>query len=157
VVVLLTDGAANSGTYNDPPYNTPACPINTWDPSKPFCRDASSLTRHCANSATFDTCSNFGNGLTGSLFQHGVMDPADYDADDAAHDAADFVGFTQKATVFTIGFGNQVHTSDEAGYRLLKYAAEVVSDGHYYDAHDASDLDPIFKAIGDKIATRLAH
>ncbi len=66
VVVILTDGAANMGTYNDADH-TPACPPATWDPYRapgaPRCRDTSSLTRHCANSATFADCQSYGNGL----------------------------------------------------------------------------------------------
>jgi hypothetical protein len=166
VVVLLTDGAANAATYNDA-AGTPACPENTWSAYRPsaypppfyapLCRDDSAETRHCADSATFDTCQDLGNGLEGGLFQNGVMDPNNYDADDSAHDAADYVGLTQGAVIFAIGLGPQVHISDDAGYKLLKYASEKVGNGAYFDAGGGADLDNIFKQIGDKIATRLAH
>lgn len=175
VVVLLTDGSADAGTYNDVD-NTPACPggpdvtENTWDRFRapfssnpldvmavPLCRDVSSETRHCANSSTLVSCEENGNGLDAPLFQHGHFDPINYDADDAAHDAADYVGQTQSAVIFSIGMGgNQVHSSDDAGGKFLNYAAKI-SNGAYFDASTADLLPKVFKQIGQQIATRLAH
>jgi hypothetical protein len=160
VVVILTDGAANMGTFNDAD-NTPACPYGTWDPYRepgaPRCRDVSSLTRHCANAATWPTCQAYGNGLDGVDFRNGVFDPLNYDADDAAHDGADYVGLTQQAVIFSIGFTDKVTSSDYSGERLLKYAAETVGNGAYFYGADSTKLAAIFKQIGDKIATRLAR
>jgi Putative Flp pilus-assembly TadE/G-like len=160
VVVILTDGAANMGTFNDAD-NTPACPYGTWDPYRepgaPRCRDISSLTRHCANAATWPTCQAYGNGLDDADFRNGVFDPLNYDADDAAHDAADYVGLTQQAVIFSIGFTDMVTSSDYSGERLLKYAAEKVGNGAYFYGADSTKLAAIFKQIGDKIATRLAR
>jgi hypothetical protein len=165
VVILLTDGAANAGTNTD---GSPTCPENTWDPYRAdsdspsgmadgvICRDYSSETRHCADAAQFETCQENGNGLAAPDFQFGQWDPLSYDSDDFAHDMADWVGITQNAVIFSIGFTDKVQAYDYAGQKLLKYAAEKVGNGKYYDA-DAANLGTIFKKIGDKIATRLAH
>jgi hypothetical protein len=178
VLVLLTDGAANVGSFNDED-NTPTCPPSTWDPyAGPLCRDKSNLTRHCGVFEHYDTCQTNGNGLDinpldAPYFRQGVLDPVNYDADDAAHDAADYVGITQKAVIFSIGLGKQVVDGNTvttesqartvcrgdhcAGLKLLTYAAEKVGSGSFYYGSDSSKLDKIFKDIGDKIATRLAH
>jgi len=168
VVILLTDGSANHGTAST---GSSICPPSTWDPYRapnaPLCRDTSSDSRHCSSIETA-RCLLKGNGVpvppalplqdypTG-VYQAGVLDSTNYDADDYARDMADFVGLDQKALVFTIGLGNQVYSplSDPAGQRLLVYAAESDTDGQFFYAEHGLQLTDIFKKIGDNIETRL--
>ncbi len=126
IVVLLSDGAVNASDSQGPAHPYGFCPDADWAP--PFCRDR--LT------------SNFlippGN--------HDVHDELNFDADDYARDAADFVGCYQKNTavgcstpgqgaiMFTIGLGPQVlktYSSDPIphGVAFLRYAASVGDDG----------------------------
>ena len=113
------------------------CLASTWTTS-PFCRDASASTRH----------------LIGDL---------NYDADDYAHDMADFVGEGgQNALIFAIGLGDQVQhagTGDpDAGEQLLEYTVEDgVGNGLYYFAPSGAELRDIFQEIADNIATRLSQ
>jgi Flp pilus assembly protein TadG len=133
IVILLSDGGANAAQDSVPNWICPGAPAaGNW--VEPFCRDPDSGTRH--NSA----------------------DP-DYDPDDAARDAADFVGcldstaathpgscaalapsYGQGAVIFTIGLGEQVtnNTScdpfwgscdSDVGEKLLRYIAAVGDDG----------------------------
>ena len=163
VVILLTDGSANAGTAQN---GDPICPHNTWNPQlNPLCRDSASSTRHCAIADTRDRCILLGNGLPVKpdnplgIYQAGVWDTYNYDADDYARDMADFVGIEQNALLFTIGLGTQVNkpAADPAGARLLQYTAESVGNGLYFYAPDETQLGDIFKKIGDKIAIRLAQ
>jgi len=167
VVVLLTDGSANSG----PVINnvSTVCPSTEWDISKPLCRDASSDTRHCLPGVDYARCILEGNGLpvlpdnptgirkpglVGSPGQNG-----NYDSDDYARDQADYVGIDNGALIFTIGLGSLVNSpsTDPAGARFLQYAAESVGNGLYFYAPGPDQLTDIFKKIGDNIATRLAR
>jgi hypothetical protein len=128
VVILLSDGAANakriSADVGDP--NSWLCPGSTF--VQPFCRDPWAATRHA-----------FGDG--------------DYDADDAARDAADFVGCDattpaadctgtgQGAVIFSIGLGDLMINSTacdasyggscepDLGESLLRFVAAVGDDG----------------------------
>jgi Flp pilus assembly protein TadG len=161
VVVFLTDGAANSG----------ACPTSTWawqdyvdseDVDHPhtalFCRNVYDTPRHCTdtNLTQMARCESEG----------GVLDDADYNADDYARDEADFVAFDQHAYIYSIGLGNLV-TNDTngdptAGQQLLQYAAnagsgEPIADdaGLYYFAPSGAQLASIFQAIANNIAIRL--
>jgi hypothetical protein len=116
--------------------NGGACPSSTWL-SNPFCRDASAATRH-------------------------AIGHPDYDADDYAHDMADFVGRDQNSLIFTIGLGSQVQAAPsgdpDAGEQLLEYAAQDgVGNGLYFFAPSGAELRDIFQAIADNIATRLTH
>jgi hypothetical protein len=166
VVVLLTDGAANSSDP-DPASGHPYgfCPPDTWFP--PFCRDRDSDSRHSTG------------------------DP-DYDADDYARDMADFVGCYpvepaagcngvagQGAVVFAIGLGDQVLRTyspdpDPHGAKLLRYVAAVGDDGdpnsdpcvgrawnewcgNYYFSPTGNELDLVFEDIASRIFTRIAH
>jgi hypothetical protein len=163
VTVLLTDGSANAGTAED---GSSICPRSTWNPqTNPLCRDFASSTRHCALADSRGRCILNGNGLPVfpdnplGVYQAGVWNPTDYDADDYARDMADFVGLDQGALIFSIGLGRQVKlpASDPAGERLLEYASEKVGNGLYFYAPSPTDLADIFKKIGDNIAIRLAH
>ncbi|HJX41680.1 MAG TPA: hypothetical protein VJ345_09475, partial [Anaerolineales bacterium] len=129
VVILLSDGAANAtriaDVVTDP--NSWLCPNTTW--VQPFCRDPWTSTRHA-----------FGD--------------SDFDTDDAAHDAADFVGCDattpaagcnstgQGAVIFSIGLGDLMINStacdasyggsceSDLGESLLRYVAAVGDDGN---------------------------
>ncbi|HEY6075097.1 MAG TPA: vWA domain-containing protein, partial [Anaerolineales bacterium] len=147
VVILLTDGAANSSEDLDGFHPFGYCPGGI---TQPFCRDASASTRHCAIAETRTRCEAEG----------GVWDPANYDADDFAHDMADFAGKDQNALIFTIGLGNQVINAPQgdpdAGERLLQYTADA-GRGLYFFAPTGNDLRDIFKQIASNIAVRLTH
>lgn len=115
--------------------NGGACPSSTWT-QQPFCRDLSATTRH-------------------------VIGDPDYDADDYAHDMADFVGRDQNALVFSIGLGPQVQSASfgdpDAGEQLLEYTvAEGVGNGAYFFAPSGAQLRDIFQRIANNIATRLS-
>lgn len=156
VVVLLTDGVANAGYSNNP--QTYYCPEGTWygEATVPFlCNDAIGATRHLYTDP-----------------------PTHYDAEDFAYDMADFVGKPtdkggQGAYLYTIGLGPQVTlrspvdcsikdlngkciTDDgtKLGEKFLEYAAEIGS-GIYYPAPTPAQLDEIFQAIANNIATIL--
>jgi len=144
-VVLLTDGMANAGFFNED--GMPAtCPRDTWPDvaEKPiYCNDANSASRHAVGDAA-------------------------YDADDFAYDMADFVALPadeggQNSLIFTIGLGTLVR--DERflqadgtypGEVFLQYAANK-GNGIYYYAEEGSELTAIFLKIAENIATRLTH
>lgn len=148
VVILLTDGAANSSTdvSMDNPYGF--CPASTH--TQPFCRDLQVSTRHCADPDTRARCEVEG----------GVWDPENYDADDFAHDMADFAGLDQHALIFTIGLGDLVVNAPQgdpnAGEAMMQYAADV-GGGLYFFAPSGDELRDIFRQIADNIAVRLTH
>lgn len=148
VVILLTDGAANSST--DVTMTNPHgfCPASTH--TQPFCRDALVSTRHCADADTRTRCETEG----------GVWDPENFDADDFARDMADFTGKDQSALVFTIGLGDLVTSypagDPDAGEQLLMYTADA-GGGLYYFAPSGDELRDIFKQIADNIAVRLTR
>ena len=163
VVILLTDGAANGPSYT--------CPHGTWA-GPPFCRDLQ-LSRHCDDEVNTAACQAAG----------GALDPEDYDADDYAHDMADFIAKDQNALIFTIGLGNLVRTSEPrarldaegnptdvkcdtgepvsdcmgSGEQFLRYAAEDVGGGLYYFAPSGAQLQEIFLDIASNLATRLTQ
>jgi hypothetical protein len=136
ILILLGDGGANA--LRDPTYpvidrqgwicpNTLGANQPTW--VQPFCRDPLASTRHSSSSD-------------------------DYDPDDFARDAADFVGCPdafspqpagcsapgQGAVIFSIGLGDLVidnpcwpgyagSCDPDLGERLLRYVAGVGDDG----------------------------
>jgi hypothetical protein len=151
VTILLAGGPANTGCIghicSSDVYPIRICPPSTW--VSPFCRgaDVSAGTRHIASNA-------------------------DYDADDYARDAADFLANPitgQGATVFSIGLGNLVINNPSgdplAGQKLLDYAATVAGDesgvlvnhGLYFYAPSPTDLAEIFRTIAENIATRISQ
>jgi Flp pilus assembly protein TadG len=155
VVILLAGGPTNTGCSNGATHNCTGpnyatgriCPQSTW--GQPFCRggDVSALTRHTA----------------GTL---------DYDSDDYARDAADFIANPvtgQGATIFSIGLGELMRNAPVgdalAGEKLLNYSATIAGDesgvlvnhGLYFFAPDASQLREIFRTIAENIATRLSQ
>ncbi len=156
VVILLTDGAANSSVdYLNGNAGNVYCPHHYLN-----CRDSSTATRHCADPdpAKKARCEKEG----------GVWSPSDYDADDFARDMVDYVAYDQNALIFSIGLGDLTLTPaiDPAGESLLKYAADAgdgdpnsngADNGFYYFAPSGSQLRQIFAQIADKIAVRLTH
>jgi hypothetical protein len=168
VMVLLTDGAANSSDP-DNSHTYGFCPNTDWTP--PFCRDKSTTTRH------------FGGDVK-------------YDADDFARDMADFAGCLavnpaasctqpgQGAVVFTIGLGDEVlakYGTDPIphGVDLLRYVAAAGDDGdpstdpcsdlydnltefktwcgNYYYSPTSDKLTKIFEDIASRMFTRIHH
>jgi hypothetical protein len=123
ITILLSDGAANAGVQSQGPPTVWICPSSTW--VAPFCRDASASSRH-------------------------AIADADYDADDYAHDMADFVGCPdptetqppacsttapggQGVVIFAIGLGDLVINNavgdPDTGEQLLRYVADAGDDG----------------------------
>ena len=182
VVVWLTDGYTNAGFTNDgaqDPQTIAAgnsgqafCPNDTWGPIAPngnirFCVDQDARPTISQLSATPPP----GNAVFAA--RHSSGDTAHYDPDDYARDMIDFVTNPdtdtvrpgQGALLFTIGLGNQITFVNQneiangfppLGQTLLQYGAEK-GGGIYYAAPDAGQLDTIFLAIANKIATRLSR
>lgn len=159
VVVWLTDGFTNAGFVNDgAEYDQtilnsglPYCPVYTWVPIGGY-----SNTRYCVDQDARDP-----------LGRHN--DPVDtdtYDPDDYARDQVDFLTGTvggQGALLYTIGEGTKITERSQyeidndfpaPGEALLIFAAET-GGGVYYAVPDASELDTVFLAIANNIATRL--
>ena len=153
VTIILAGGPTNTGCTQHNCVGKPTygdgriCPPSTW--VSPFCRggDVSSATRHASTSVN-------------------------YDADDWARDAADFLANPttgQGVAIFSIGLGNLIRNSPvgdaAAGEKLLSYAATTAGDtatadanhGLYFYAPNASDLREIFRKIAESIATRLSQ
>jgi hypothetical protein len=172
---LLTDGVANHSDDNI------YCPGSETSPTH-WCQDDPAATRHCLtsgdplydkNSYLYSTCIAAG----------GVENPSLFDADDYARAMADFVALGQQALIFTIGYddsgllGHDNPSGKNWGEALLNYAADMGDDGklqypctypvavnkcnpdyfYYNPANIGTSLDDIFKAISDRIATRLTH
>jgi Flp pilus assembly protein TadG len=183
VVVWLTDGYTNAGFTNDGANypqtignsGTPICPknlslsppYNTWAPQGPlneirFCVDLDARPTVDQLKATPSP------GSAALDARHIKTDTSHYDPDDYARDMVDFVtdpDHGQGALLFTIGLGDQILKRSQyeinnnlpaPGETLLKYGAEK-GGGIYYAAPDASQLDEIFLAIANKIATRLSR
>jgi hypothetical protein len=161
VVILLTDGVANAGYDQDHNY---LCPGSLVDGNQ---------TGTWGNHDTFDygqtpplllsILPKCNNGMTKSdpANRHSPIGNSNYDAEDYAYDAADYVADDQSSLIFTIGLGENVITPSTAdgtklGELFLKYAAEK-GDGLYSFAPDSSQLATVFKKIADNIATRLEH
>jgi Flp pilus assembly protein TadG len=161
VVILLTDGAANSsvslltGTTDDTaPEYFGYCPDTTW--TQPFCRDPWSdpdSSRPAKGSITYDSA-DFA-----------------YDMIDLVADRDPVQNISQKL-IFAIGLGDLVTENPacwdsvnhipnglcdpEAGQKLLEYAAQE-GDGNYYFAPTVNQLKRVFQTIAENIAFRLTH
>jgi hypothetical protein len=167
IVILLTDGVANHA------QGDLYCPVSTSS----LCQDTSvrtysTGTRHCRsvddpiyadNPFLYTACITAPPDGGG-----GVVNNSAYDNDDYARDMADFVALGQSALIYTIGFGNAVHTNSNMGEQLLNYAADIGDDAKvntplnqlnsdYFFAPDAAALQAIFKTINDRIATRITQ
>jgi Flp pilus assembly protein TadG len=173
VVVMLTDGMANSTTLDSgdditdfTTYPIGYCPN---DPVFPLCQDENVSSRHANTSSS-------------------------YDADDFARDMADFVGCMptnqaaacgtqagQGAVIFTIGLGSGVLDNTNEinnkpyGAELLRYISAVGYDGdpatdpcsgesdytawcgNYYYSPSGDQLAKVFEDIASRIFTRITH
>lgn len=175
VSILLTDGVPNSA-YTDQSPPVPICPNNTWGFVSSKCRDMNANVRHCYDSGLLPTTIN-----KNCMKEPGsVLDPTNYDAYDAAMDQADILGLEVNSLVFAIGLGcnntdptktpysascnNEITRTiayaepgtPAPGLTLLNYVAKKGLTGSYYQA-TADELNKIFLAIANKIATRLTR
>jgi hypothetical protein len=159
VVILLTDGVANAGYDVNGEY---FCPESTWGNADTYDYSVSppqllSVLPKCNSGRTKSNPAN----------RHSPSTSADYDAEDYAYAAADFVADDQHALTFTIGLGANVRTPSTVdgtylGELYLKFAArcndiDIPCTGLYSFAPDSSQLREIFQKIADNIATRLEH
>ncbi|RLC54636.1 MAG: hypothetical protein DRI80_19025 [Chloroflexota bacterium] len=160
VIVLLTDGAANTTDVaaDENGWWTCPSPPGSGGPDErtvsPMCRDpeapdadpthpvTTTVTRHCPS---LEACSNpeavpwyTNRYLTAT---HPIT--YYYDADDYARDMADAAA-SHGIVLFTIGFGRSVIDypagRDDAGERLLRYIADVGDDGDRSTAPCGSDF-----------------
>jgi hypothetical protein len=173
-VIALIGGPANAAVLPDDPPDQGFCPgsagIPTWwwnaDPPyvagpAGFCRDRDSDSRH---HRTID------NSTTPPHYNY----PADYDADDYARDAADYIASPttgQNATIFSIcmgGFCQHYPSPDPASAENLgKYMAYNAGDstiplvtanhGIYRYAEDTTILAQVFDEIAKNIFTRISQ
>jgi Putative Flp pilus-assembly TadE/G-like/von Willebrand factor type A domain len=159
VVVWLTDGFTNAGFSSDgnayvqdeTNSGTVYCPAYTWVPIAGY-----SDTRYCVDQDARDPQG-----------RHALPDP-NYDPDDYARDMVDFLtnpSTGQGALLFTIGLGNQItdrspyevaNNFPPPGQALLEYGADK-GNGIYYPAPNVAQLNSVFLAIANKIATRLSQ
>ncbi len=178
VVVWLTDGYTNSGFEYDGAVHPqtsanaglPICPPTTWGPQGGY-----GEYRFCADLDARPTAAELAGSTppsAASLAARHARGSANYDADDYARDMIDFVTDPvsgQGAMLFTVGLGNKVReelTNYERnftpnplpppGETLLEYGA-YKGNGVYYFAPNSDQLNEIFVAIANKIATRLSR
>ena len=172
VMLLLTDGAANSG---HDAHGGRICPPSensyAWYLAPhPLCRDADTLTRHCT-SASDASCVNAQYPPI-AIGAHSIVDPNHYDPDDRARDMFDLVS-SNSTLVFTIGMGSETKKNEQPrfdingiapGVTLLQYGAFGTTNdmtnsnallGIYYYGNDSSELTRIFLAIANNLATRI--
>lgn len=172
VLLLLTDGAANSGHDE---AGSRICPNaeNTyaWFNAHYICRDNNTMARHCwedKDEAGNRDCmeATFPPGTSSSV------DPDLYDAEDRARDMFDVVS-RNHTLIFTIGMGSQTPKNtfkydvngNAPGEVFLKYGAYGTTyamkpfsgalKGLYYYGKTASDLTRIFLKIANNLATRI--
>lgn len=171
VLLLLTDGAANSGHDSN---GNRLCPPQrntySWWASHPLCRDSNTKVRHC-----WEASSNGHTDCMSAKYPTGTnstVDPDLYDGDDRARDMFDVVSRNNTLT-FTIGMGSQTliktlsydDNGNAPGETLLQYGAYGTSyamedyskalKGLYYYGNNASDLTRIFLKIANNLATRI--
>jgi len=163
VLLLLTDGASNSGHDESGGAICPAA-YNHYFWTGALCRDDDVLTRHCYDAGDLD-CLNatYPPGTVSSV------DPTNYDPDDRARDMFDIVAANYTLT-FTIGMGDAQRATSgwdingtPPGETLLKYGAFGTTThesggglkGLYYFGNDPADLTRIFLEIANNLATRI--
>ncbi len=177
VTILLTDGVPNAGYDQN---GNPICPGNEKS-NVPYCRDNNALVRHCASDwsttnpdcdtqATQDlsnqvTQAEIGKNSTIYVDKNTGEDALNYDADDYARDQADILNTGAHSLIFAIGLGPEVTNANSnvtapgtppAGSTLLNYIAARGQTDNYFQG-SASDLQNIFLAIANRIATRLTQ
>jgi Flp pilus assembly protein TadG len=178
VVIALIGGPANAAVLpTESDANVGFCPGDPGEPTWYFpletvggitypagytgyCRDRSSTTRHLADRTDPEN----------------VIYPTNYDADDFARDAADFIAAPQPngqgAVIFSICLGqycqNYPSPDGASGENLGRYLALNAGDdltetppiianhGLYQYAQDSSQLGTIFEKISDNIFTRIS-
>jgi hypothetical protein len=167
VMLLLTDGAANSGHDS---HGGRICPpaenSYAWMDSHPLCRDADTLTRHCRQ-ASDTNCLN----ATYPTGNRSVIEPLNYDGDDSARDMFDLVS-SNSMLIFTIGMGaetEQISTRYDINgispaETLLKYGAfgtyydmthPNARKGQYYYGSYASGLSNAFLEVANQLNANL--
>ena len=171
------DASDNQILVGANPIQDSICPAYTWHiPQDPPGGEYPYNYRFCADLNARPTLADIAADPTHPyIFGRHAPDQAGtpldaqlYDADDYARDMVDFVTDPlagQGAMMFSIGLGTQItsmtpyeQTSGKPapGQTLLEYAAEK-GNGIYYAAPNASQLQTIFLAIANKIATRLSR
>jgi len=167
VTIALIGGPATA-TDSVPGKPTGFCPRDTWPAPFPNngrgCRDFDTVSINAGfNPATFDWETD--------ATRHTSLEPDDYDADDYARDAADFITARdtgQGATLYSICLGNLCRGTDPnradpySGEHLGEYMAEYsggadANHGLYYFSNDAAGLAGIFSDISDNIFTRISQ
>lgn len=171
VLLLLTDGAANSGHDSN---GSRLCPplenSYVWWQQHPLCRDADTRVRHCWQLVT-----NGHSDCMDATYPVGASSSVDqdlYDGDDRARDMFDVVS-RNNTLIFTIGMGSQTPiktpkydvNGNAPGEVLLQYGAFGTTyaqipysgalKGLYYYGNNASDLRRIFLKIANNLATRI--
>jgi Flp pilus assembly protein TadG len=169
VTILLTDGVPNAAYDEDSKH--PICPRYTWLSSwgNPKCRDRNALVRHCYDALTDNSSANKyclnHDVVVDPIEPDPVLDPDKYDADDYARDQADILYKGVNSIIFAIGLGPQVTSTSSnvtdpgtpaAGATLLQYIAMRGDTDNYYQA-DPDQLNKVFLAIANRIATRLTR
>jgi hypothetical protein len=189
VTIALLGGPATA-TNSVAGKVTGFCPPATWTAQPALttgrgCRDYDTTSTSAGfNPATFDwtdaTRHNFTIDNTDPLHPIPIF-PANYDADDYARDAADYVTSRvngQGATLYSICLGNLCRSQDASGTNLApnradpwsgdhlgEYIAEHSGDsannnanpGLYKYAADPDDLIAIFTDIANNIFTRISQ
>jgi hypothetical protein len=176
VMLLLTDGAANSGHDSNGGRICPASENSyAWVGAHPLCRDADALTRHCASAADTSCVNAQYPPLTPTppapVGGRSVVDALNYDGDDRARDMFDLVS-SNSTLIFTIGMGPETIKNTPRydingiapGVTLLQYGAFGTTNditnpnalvGIYYYGNSSAELTRIFLAIANNLATRI--
>ncbi len=161
VVIILSDGAANASEDDSsviPPTLNKYCPVSTWGAYVgelvPYCRDNDVVSRHTVLTPTIWQNPPVGSGIPADLTHVNPYNPhntygalgspfADYDADDFAHDMADFV-----ACAPTYGDAAQWckdslnYIEDEGGQGAIIYAIGLGKLVIFNDPDPGNPTDP---------------
>jgi Flp pilus assembly protein TadG len=173
------DGYDNQILVGTDPINNSICPGYTWQIPQPpatgpgdyrLCSDLDARPTLAQIAADPTNKYIFGRHPPDPLYT--AIDDQLYDADDYARDMVEIVTDPltgQGAMMFTIGLGPLITdpTRNETTYErdngrpppgetLLKFAAEK-GGGIYYASPTSAELNAIFLAIANKIATRLSR
>ncbi len=156
-VILLAGGPANATDPFLPGLPYGACPQYSTPAEQndaPYCRDDDASVRHTLSPNPADP------------------PPPFYDGDDYARDMADFITDPvdgQGAIIYAIGLGDKVKNDltrypggdPDIGEQFLQYAATAAGGtediGVYYYAPNTAELEQVFQAIAQNIATKITH
>lgn len=184
VTIALIGGPATA-TDSVPGKPNGFCPSSTWPPNGRGCRDADTVSINAGfNPSTFewDDATRHSPDLTDPA---NPIFPSDYDADDYARDAADYITDPetgQGATLYSICLGNlcrsqypdgtadpydnpytdRNRTDPWSGDHLGEYIAQhsggdTANHGLYYYSSDVNELSGIFADIANNIFTRISQ